>query len=138
MKNIVFGLGIILLLFFVNTSSFAGLEPVIMLCLFTSAIAAFLLLFTYQIKNDMAKMQKVIDGLTAELNRNREGQEANEEPLKPEQQALEMDIERTGWDELEQAEKDAHIAKICQSSFNVDPSTESQTAPPHERLLPQF
>ncbi len=138
MKNIVFGLGGILLLCFVNKSAFAVPEPAIMLLLFTSAIAVFLLPFTYQMKNDMAKMQKIIDGLTADLKRNREEQEVNEEPLTSEQQDIKTDIEKMGWDELEQETKDAHIAQICQSPFNIDPSSASQTDSSQERFLPQF
>lgn len=115
-KQIVFGVMLVSLVCFMGKSALAAPEPAILLFLFVIAIAAFLLpLFVYQMKNDIAKMQKTIDGLAAELKRTREVLEEQKEPLQSKQEVSIKDVERTLWDELGQAEKDEHIAKIQRS-----------------------
>ena len=124
-KLIVFGLMLVLLIYFMGRSAFAAPEPAITLFLVTIAMVVFLLsLFVYRMKNDMAKMQQTMDELAAELKRTREVKEAEKESLKSEQEAAREGVKKTLWDELGQAEKDEHIAKI-QKSMKYTGSTSS-------------
>lgn len=134
-KQIVFGLMLVPLLCFMGTSAFAVPEPATKLLLFVIAILAFLLsLSAYQMKNNIAKMQKTIDGLTAELKSARAVREEKKEPLKSKQQVVKKTVENTLWDELDQAAKDEHIAKIQKSMVytgSTSPSKE-QMRNPHD------
>jgi len=76
-------------------------------------ILAFLLpFFTYGIKKDMVKLQKAIDDLATELKDTRKALNEKTDPLQSRQEPQNSEIEDKPWDELTQAEKDKHIAKI--------------------------
>jgi len=134
-KQIVWGLTLVPLVYVMSSkSTFAVPETATMFFLSVLAVLMFLLsLCIYQMKIDIAKMQKTMDNLVVELRRSGMGREATEEPLKSEQQGVQTDAKKKLWHELEQEERDEHIAKICQSPFNIDPPKVSQ-----EGILPQL
>ena len=133
-KLIVWGLTLVPLVYVMSKLAFAVPENGTMLFMFVLAVLMSLpSLFVYQMKVDMTKMQRSMDDLSVELRRLVAAKEVTEEPFISAQQVIKTDVKKKLWHELEQTERDKHIAKICESSFNVDPPKVF-----HESGLPQI
>jgi len=77
-----------------------------------TALFSLLLLFVYQTSKDMARMRQALDTLTHDLKETKEALAAIINPFESRQEVKSDKTEEILWDELNQAEKDAHIAKI--------------------------
>jgi len=91
-----------------------------------TALVSLLLLFVYQTKKDMAKMQQALDALALELKQTREAIGVNINPVESRQETKRDEVEDILWDELNQAEKDAHIAKIQKTMLYTGSSSHSE------------
>ena len=113
MKQIVFALILISIIYFAGKYSFTVPESATTLLLpLITTLFSLLALFIYQTKKDIAKIQKTLDALVIEQKGSKEVLEGKDDPLLSGQQVINEGLEETLWDELEQSEKDAHIAKI--------------------------
>jgi len=127
MKQIFFALILVATVYFAGKYSFTVPESATTLLLFLiTTLFSLLSLFIYQTKKDMAKIQKTLDDLIIEQKGNTEVLENKNDPLLSGQQAINEGVEETQWDELEQSEKDAHIAKIQKTMVYTGSSSHSR------------
>ncbi len=71
-------------------------------------------------------MQQTLDALPLELKQNKEASAAHQRPVASGQEANNDTARELLWDELNQAEKDAHIAKIQKSMIYTGSSSHSE------------
>jgi low affinity Fe/Cu permease len=90
------------------------------------ALVFLLLLFVYQTKKNMAKMQQALDDLVLDLKQTKEALVASNILAESKQDAKSAETEEILWDELNQAEKDAHIAKIQKTMVYTGSSNHSE------------
>jgi len=126
--QIVFGLILVLLASLMLKTSFVLSESTAMpiFSLYT-VLLLLMLLFVYQMKDVMTKMQNTIDGLGTELIRIREVLEAERGDADSTQHLADPEPGYMQWDSLDQSEKDEHIAKIQKSmEYTGDESNSEQ------------
>lgn len=128
MKLIIWGLILISSPYLVGNGPliFPQYTTTLFLPIISVLVSLLLLVIVYQTKKDMARMQQTLDALTLELKQNKEALAAHKRPVASGQEANNDTARELLWDELNQAEKDAHIAKIQKSMIYTGSSSHSE------------
>ena len=127
LKLIIWGLIFISSIYLVGNYPQILSQPTTSLFLFIiTALLSLLLLFVYQTRKDMAIMRQALDTLTHDLKESKEASAGIYKPIESGQEVKTNETEEILWDELNQAEKDAHIAKIQKTMVYTGSSDHSE------------